>query len=369
MKQSNQLSRNLAAILLIVSFSMTASARESPTDPVRVGQVSLEEQPDGRPEPGRVKPEGNNHSPQIKIVSPQMGGSFKASGEIHIEVVANDPDGWTSQASFFANNRVIGKQALTFIRQADDGEDRHYSLIWADFPEGKYELNAAVQDNEGASTSSRPIKVEVIGDQDLPEITVFARDALATETTGSENTRPNTAAFRVRRTGATDEPLEVAYLVTGSAENGVDYEELGGSLVIEANQRWGTVVLNPIADDVEEGRETIILTLVPVDQSYATGRADAAKALITDNTPSRKASKILKDGSIHLRLPAVPGEGFLLEVSENLRDWKVVDAGVSEENALDIIENTQDKEEESISEYAKHRKKLRKIKNHFSLHP
>jgi hypothetical protein len=105
----------------------------------------------------------------------------------------------------------------------------------------------------------------VIGDQDLPEVTVFARDALASETTGNENTKPNTATFRFRRTGKTDEPLEVAYQISGSAENGVDYEELGGSLVIEANQRWGTVVLNPIADDAEEGRETVILTLVPSD--------------------------------------------------------------------------------------------------------
>ena len=133
--------------------------------------------------------------------------------------------------------------------------------------------------------------------------------------------------------------MRVAYRLAGTAENGVDYEALEGFLIIEANQRWGTAVLHPIADDLEEGRETVILSLAQSDQAYTLGRKDSAKALITDSTPDRKGSKVLKDGSIHLRLPTIPGEGYLLEVSDNLRDWEVVDTGVSEEDALDIIEN------------------------------
>jgi hypothetical protein len=574
MRQSNQLSRNLAAILLATGVSTTAWAQTSPdTHPGTNRQ-------DGNTN-NKGQEEASNRAPTAKIESPDNGDSFKASGEIQINIVANDGDGWTSQATFFANDRVIGEQSLTFIRQPDDGEDQRYSLNWSAVPAGKYQLHAQVTDdegkegrsrpvvihvrekndnggnnptlavvqvetidgkayetlldeevnpgsfriwragdlthplevyyhmrgagingtdyellsgvttieegetaaeiailplddelvegaeqvvlllddvtciaisppspdcyqvgrkdaarlnifdndrghnfppktgmitpfkhqrfqapvnislsgegldkdgwigafqflvnekvvhegtihflvapepgqrqhfeylwenvepgtyevalsgtdNDGASSTSRPVKVEVIGDQELPEVTVFAKDALASETTGNENTKPNTATFRFRRTGKTDEPLRVAYRLAGTAENGVDYEALEGFLIIEANQRWGTAVLHPIADDLEEGRETVILSLAQSDQAYTLGRKDSAKALITDSTPDRKGSKVLKDGSIHLRLPTIPGEGYLLEVSDNLRDWEVVDTGVSEEDALDIIEN------------------------------
>ena len=122
----------------------------------------------------------------------------------------------------------------------------------------------------------------------------------------------------------------------GTAENGLDYTLLEGSVVIEARKRWATLELAPIMDDVEERLETAILVLEPVD-TYSIGRAGAATAVISDNNPGRKGVSILDDGSIHLRLPAVPGEGYVMEVSDNLKDWEVIGTGVSEEDALDIV--------------------------------
>ena len=129
-------------------------------------------------------------------------------------------------------------------------------------------------------------------------------------------------------------------------------------MVIESGQRWGKVVLNPIADDMGEGRETIVLSLVPSILTYAIGHANTAKAVIMDTPPERKDRKIMKDGSIHLRLPCVPGENFLLEVSEDLKDWEVVDHGVTQENAFDIIES---RPEQQKRKYFRIRKALKAI--------
>ncbi len=280
-----------------------------------------------------------NHAPKAVMISPRNHQRFQAPASISLAAEAIDKDGWIGAFQFIANDRVLHEGTINFIVAPEPGQRQHFEFLWEDVPVGSYEVVIQVTDNEGTSNTSRPIKVEVIGETDLPEVSVFARDALASETTGNENIRPNKATFRFRRTGKTDEPLTVQYQIAGTAENGVDYERLEGSVVIEAKKRWGTVDILPIADDLDEGRETVILTLEAIDDLYSIGREESAKALITDNTPDRKGSKILKDGSIHIRLPAVPGEEFLLEVSENLEDWEVIDTGVSEEDAFDIIAN------------------------------
>jgi hypothetical protein len=297
MKQTNKLSRNLAAILLIVTFSMAALAQESPTDPVRVRQASPENKPEERPEPSKGKPEANNHSPQVKITTPKNGDSFKTHGEIQIEVVANDPDGWTSQATFFANNRVIGEQTLAFVRQPDDGEDQHYSLIWTDVPAGKYELHAIVQDDEGNEGKSRSVIVHVRDENgngnnipDLAVVQVETADRKAFETL--ENEDPNPGSFLISREGDLTHPLEVHYHMRGAAVNGQDYDQLPGQATIPAGERGVEVSIEPIDDDHAEGAEQVVLILddiaciaifPPSPDCYQVGRKDAARLNIFDN--------------------------------------------------------------------------------------
>ena len=281
----------------------------------------------------------HNLAPKAGMIKPLNHQRFQAPTDIRLMGEGLDRDGWIGAFQFLVNKEVLHEASIQFLVPPEPGQRQSFEFLWEDARPGSYEIALLVTDNEGLSRTSRPVMIEVFGDRELPEVTVFARDALASETTGNENTHPNTAAFRIRRTGKLDTPLTIAYRMEGSAENGVDYELLEGTLVIEAHQRWGTVVINPIADDLDEGRETVVLTLAPDNQDYTIGRAAAAKALITDSTPGRKGVNILKDGSIHLRLPTVPGEGYLIEVSDNLRDWEVVDSVVSDEDALDIIES------------------------------
>src|SRR6185295_5190285 len=73
-------------------------------------------------------------------------------------------------------------------------------------------------------------------DRPLPIVHILATDPCAAEA-GSE-----TARFIVVRDGPTNAPLNVLYGVTGSAENGVDYQLLSGSIAIPAGARHAPIV-------------------------------------------------------------------------------------------------------------------------------
>ncbi len=316
----------------------------------------------GKKNTSKLKVFENDHSinllPKSGIITPGKNKKFQAPSTLSITGEATDKDGWISSFQFLVNEEVVHEGTMNFIIAPESGQRQHFNYQWKEATPGTHEITLAVTDNEGASVFSRPVKVIVISDEDLPELTLFTKDALATETTDIASAQSDTATFSIRRTGRTDTALEVSYQTSGSAANGIDYEELGGSMVIESGQRWGKVVLNPIADDMGEGRETIVLSLVPSILTYAIGHANTAKAVIMDTPPERKDRKIMKDGSIHLRLPCVPGENFLLEVSEDLKDWEVVDHGVTQENAFDIIES---RPEQQKRKYFRIRKALKAI--------
>jgi hypothetical protein len=116
-------------------------------------------------------------------------------------------------------------------------------------------------------------------DELLPEVTIEATDAAAAEQ------GPDPAVLRISRTGDTDAPLEVYYTVSGSADNGVDYQAVGASTVIPAGAAWAEVAITPIDDSDYEGSETVRLTL-DSHGSYAIGSPAFAEAEIEDNDPA-----------------------------------------------------------------------------------
>jgi autotransporter-associated beta strand protein len=109
-------------------------------------------------------------------------------------------------------------------------------------------------------------------------VSVTAVDAEARE--GSTNT----GLFRISRDGASAAPLTVHFALSGTATAGVDYTNLGASVVIAAgtNDAWLTVAP---ADDLDlEGDETVVLTLA-TNASYGIGVPGAATVdLIDDET-------------------------------------------------------------------------------------
>jgi len=113
----------------------------------------------------------------------------------------------------------------------------------------------------------------------LPEVKIEAIDAAAAEQ------GPDPAVLRISRTGDTDASLEVYYTVSGSADDGVDYEAIGTSTVIPAGAAWADVTVTPIDDPDYEGSETVRLTL-DSHGTYAVGSPAQAEAAIEDNDPA-----------------------------------------------------------------------------------
>ncbi len=112
-------------------------------------------------------------------------------------------------------------------------------------------------------------------------VSVEAIDDQASEPEGA--TPATTGTFRITRTGPTDEPLTVHYTLGGTADNALDYQALDLTVIIPAGQSFVDIDVLPLADDVEEEIETVILTLSASDD-FLVGDA-AATVFIFDDTP------------------------------------------------------------------------------------
>src|SRR5438552_13962433 len=100
-----------------------------------------------------------------------------------------------------------------------------------------------------------------VAQSSFPVVTIYATDAHASET------GPDNGAFTVRRSGPTNFPLAVFYQLSGTASNGVDYEQLGSSVQIPAGALDASFVVKPIDDSVFEGHETVVAAITgsPLD--------------------------------------------------------------------------------------------------------
>ncbi|WP_254564661.1 SBBP repeat-containing protein [Oscillatoria sp. HE19RPO] len=68
--------------------------------------------------------------------------------------------------------------------------------------------------------------------------------------------------FIVFRNSGLGQELTVNYSLGGTAENGVDYQPLTGSVKIDANSFFATIQVSPIDDSEVEGNETVAVNLV-----------------------------------------------------------------------------------------------------------
>lgn len=87
--------------------------------------------------------------------------------------------------------------------------------------------------------------------------------------------------FRISRVGNTSKSLTINYSVDGTATNGVDYNSLSGTATIAAGQTFVDVTVIPVADNLVEGDETVILSLV--DQAEYVLDINTATVTIADN--------------------------------------------------------------------------------------
>jgi hypothetical protein len=282
-----------------------------------------------------------NLPPQVRILKPLNGDSFESGANIEIVAEAIDPDGWVPTMEFFAGNRKIGEQTINFIVEPPPGQRQEFSLTWSNVPPGEYVLTTRATDSLGATSRSEPVKITVGPSQEVPVVNVIATDAFAAER--SEPVRSNTATFRLRRTGPTNEALIVFIGLSGTASNGVDYLEISNTVAIPAGRRTASVVVTPVDDSISEQIETVILelqpdpSLAPIER-YRIGWPPAAAAIIVDDDHIRPSNMRLQDGVFHLRLPGSNGLRYRLDVSDDLITWLPVCENEVTDDAIHFVD-------------------------------
>ncbi|MFY9341179.1 MAG: prolyl oligopeptidase family serine peptidase, partial [Planctomycetota bacterium] len=89
-------------------------------------------------------------------------------------------------------------------------------------------------------------------------------------------------AFTLTRTGATTQPLVVAFALTGRATNGGDYGLIAGSATIPAGAMWVRLPVAVADDGALEGSENVKL-VIAANPSYRIGAAARAELRIADD--------------------------------------------------------------------------------------
>lgn len=310
-----------------------------------------------------------NLAPVVEIESPHNGSQFIVPATIPVTVRAADPDGSLKQIDLFSGNALVG----TVETNSAAGERVTVIFTLNATVPGTNILKARAIDTRGATNFSGAVMVVFRGtnappETNLPIVTVFATDAFAIEGPGTNywgsnvpphidgtNTivtnwttlrtnawEPNTATFVVRRSGGTNSPLHVLYVLTGTASNGVDYVKLSNSITIPAGERSVRIMVTPIDDVLREGVETIVLRLsyspLAVVPTYVLGKPAEAGAIIIDNDVPRPPTRALSDALFHLCKDATNGFVYRLEYSTNLLNWIPLQTNVVTEGAVQYVD-------------------------------
>jgi len=119
-----------------------------------------------------------------------------------------------------------------------------------------------------------------------PTVTVTATDSSAAEQGRA------TGTFIIRRAGDLNEDLRVNLHLSSSAQNGVDFDEVESSIIIEAGQDSVVVTIRPIDDDLVEGTETVELE-IDSDDAYIIGAQKEDYVSIADNDQSSNPSSTI----------------------------------------------------------------------------
>jgi hypothetical protein len=289
--------------------------------------------------------------PVVKITSPTNGASFAAPINIPITADASSSNANIARVQSYADDHFIG---------ADIGVNKpHYTLLWTNPPPGFYLLRAVAFDNFGGTGSSDPVAVTITGTNTPPPgvslVSIYALDPLAvvgTNCLSCYSNRPvatnwnfrsvtNTASFVVRRSGATNNSLDVNYSTGGTASNGVDYALVPGIVTIPAGKRTASIIIYPLAENVPDCPERVILSLQPPanPSSYSVGWPGRAAALIVDCSAAPPPTALLCDGAFHISLPSPTNAPYYrIECSSDMLHWVPVCTNVASQLGIQFTD-------------------------------
>ena len=320
-------------------------------------------------------PPPTNHPPVVRITSPPNGSVFRAPLDIPIFSYAADFDGSVTGVEFFADNINLGfGHHVTAVppplsTTAVVAPTNFWELTWINPPlETNIALTAKATDNNGASTVSDPVLVSILPPLTPPTnrpslVGIVATDPVAIEGTNCwpwlglpvasstwsnwlasgvayrtfTNCGPKDATFTVFRLGATNDELDVAYDIGGTATNGIDYVALPGLVTISAGERRADITIVPLDDGPPNITSTVILKL-DADTNYLLGLPRAAAAIILDSDSPHAVNGLMPGAVFNISASGPDGAWFHVEYSTDMIHWTPVCTNQVVNGRIDFVD-------------------------------
>jgi hypothetical protein len=297
---------------------------------------------------------------------------------------AADSDGTVAAVEFFADSISLGfGHRLTARTSVPPGSpigtppiaivaSNFWALVWTNPPLGtNIVLTAKATDNGGASTLSAPVLISILPSLPPPTnrppvVSILATDPVAIEGTNCwpwlglvgpvptwadwfavspawrvcTNCGPKDATFTVFRFGATNDDVDVAYAIGGTATNGVDYVALPGLVTIPAGQRRAQITIVPIDDGPPDITSSVVLKLIPdaTGTNYLLGQPRAAAAIILDGLSPRTATGLVPGATFNLSATGPDGAWYHVEYSTDLRHWTPLCTNQVVNGSIDFVD-------------------------------
>jgi hypothetical protein len=326
-------------------------------------------------------PPPTNLPPVVRITSPPNGAVFRAPVNIPIYTYAADPDGSVTTVEFFAGSTSLGFgwRVTAVPPPLPPGPvqppilivvpTNYWELVWTNPPLGtNVALTAKAIDNGGASAVSAPVLISILPSLPPPTnrppiVRIVATDPVAIEGTNCwpwpglasatpawsnwfaasatyrlfTNCGPKDATFTVFRFGATNDDLDVAYAIGGTATNGIDYVALPGLVTIAAGERRAAITIIPLDDGPPDITSTVILKLVP-GTNYLLGYPQAAATIILDSQSPQAVTGLMPGAAFNLSAAGPDGAWFHVEYSTDLIHWTPVCTNQVVNGRIDFVD-------------------------------
>jgi N-acetylneuraminic acid mutarotase len=193
------------------------------------------------------------------------------NGSYSVRIVGGDASFTDSNIRIAAENVIIADGQLSSAQHWVDGTE---IVTVAD---GKLTIS-----NASGAVNNKICFLQITstgGGEDQESVSISTIDGTASEV------GPNSGVFRVSRTGSTTSALTVNYAISGSAENGDDYNTLSGSVTLAAGASSANITVTPKADSFTEGSESVVLT-IQAPSGYSLGTSSASLS-ISDATATQ----------------------------------------------------------------------------------
>jgi hypothetical protein len=205
----------------------------------------------------------------VTLDNPQPDSVFSAPASITLGASVA-PANSIVKVEFFNGNNLLGSTTL-----------KPYTLTLNKLPVGFYNLTAKATDMLGKTWVSSNVSIEVAQRPSWPIVTLTAVHPSASE----DGAKPG--IFRVSRTGDVNTTVKVAYRISGTAQNGSDYQRIPSTVTIPTGAPYMDIKVVPIADndsDTEE-HDDVVLQLVRAPANwdqYAIGSPGRATVTIAE---------------------------------------------------------------------------------------